>query len=245
VRPGAGVSGSDRVELIWANGAITQEWLEVTVLATANTGLAANDLFFFGSEIGDTGASNTATIFKVSALDTTGTQTHTATLGTNQPITNVFDFNRDGAVGAADITIDQIHGTTNSTGLVVIDISTGGPFAPLPAPATSAVSVTPTASGNASVASALVSSSQSQAPPAIPSWVVTRFAHLDLSRIDLNRGPVAKYFQHLAQEATPKSKAILVEADRAADASNLDDELLDGILAGLGVPRIAAAREKS
>ena len=41
VRAGAGVSGSDRVEIIW-NGAAApiKQWLEVIVLANANTGLA-------------------------------------------------------------------------------------------------------------------------------------------------------------------------------------------------------------
>jgi hypothetical protein len=39
VRTGAGVGGSDRVEIIWANGAIQKQWLEVIVLANANTGL--------------------------------------------------------------------------------------------------------------------------------------------------------------------------------------------------------------
>ena len=104
----------------------------MTVLANANTGLTANDVFFFGSAIGDAGVSNTSTIFKVSAVDTTITQTHVAPVGSNNPITNVFDFNRDGAVGTADITLDQTHGTTNVTGLQVINIGAGGPFAPLP-----------------------------------------------------------------------------------------------------------------
>ena len=34
--------------------------------------------------------------------------------------------------------------------------------------------------------------------------------HLDLNRIDLNPGPVATYFEHLAHENTTKSRAILV-----------------------------------
>ena len=37
VRAGAGVDGSDRVTLLWANGAIVNQWLQVSVLATANT----------------------------------------------------------------------------------------------------------------------------------------------------------------------------------------------------------------
>jgi hypothetical protein len=110
-------------------------------------------------------------------------------------------------------------------------IPIGGPFAPPPA-ATSAVAVGPMASGNASGASALVSSasSPSPAPPTISPWILNRLAHLDLNRIDLNHGPLAKFFEHLAHENTARSRAILVKADRVADALGLDEELLDGLL---------------
>jgi spore coat protein CotH len=53
VRAGDGVGGSDRVTLIWSDGAILNQWVEVTVLATANTGLADDDVFYFGSAVGD------------------------------------------------------------------------------------------------------------------------------------------------------------------------------------------------
>ena len=150
--------------MIWASGtAVTQKWLEVTVKAGANTGLAADDHFFFGSEIGDANKSNLSTIFKVTSVDTTSTQTHVAPVGNNNPITNLFDFNRDGAVGTADITLDQTHGTTNSTGLVIITIAAAGPFAP---PPPQRHQQQPTAASG--VASALVSSSPSPPPPAIP-----------------------------------------------------------------------------
>jgi hypothetical protein len=61
------------------------------------------------------------------------------------------------------------------------------------------------------------------------------FAHLELKRIDLNHGPVAKNLEHLAHENTAKSRAILVKADQLADSLGLDDELLDSMLAGLGL----------
>jgi hypothetical protein len=54
-----------------------------------------------------------------------------------------------------------------------------------------------------------------------------------LSQLDLNQGPIAKYFEHLAHDGTPNSKAILVKADQIADALSLDDELLDGLLVRL------------
>ena len=50
VRP---VDGLDRVTLIWDDGAITNKWVEVTVRAGANTGLAADDVFYFANLVGD------------------------------------------------------------------------------------------------------------------------------------------------------------------------------------------------
>jgi len=56
--------GVTRLTLIWhdadgvqADRAVTNQWLQVTVLATANTGLAAPDVFYFGNAIGDSGNS--------------------------------------------------------------------------------------------------------------------------------------------------------------------------------------------
>ncbi|MBI3838961.1 MAG: hypothetical protein HY288_13650 [Planctomycetia bacterium] len=220
VRSGAGVSGSDRVELIWADGAIQQKWLEVAVKATANTGLAANDHFFFGSEIGDTGSSNTATVAKVTSLDVTGVQTHGASLKTNIPLTNVYDFNRDGLVNSFDVTDAQTHGTSNKTGLQLINISAAGPLAQVSAEV-------PAPSGDR-VASALAGTSTSTTTPTISHWIVNRFSH-----IDANHGPIAKPFDHLADEHTVKSLEILVETDRSADTGDLDGELLDRLIRGL------------
>jgi hypothetical protein len=67
----------------------------VIVKATPNTGLVANDVFFFGNEIGDTGVSNTSTVAKVAAGDVTGARTHGASLAANIPITNIYDLDKD------------------------------------------------------------------------------------------------------------------------------------------------------
>jgi hypothetical protein len=63
------------------------------------------------------------------------------------------------------------------------------------------------------------------APPIIPPWIVNRLTHLNL-----NSGPIAKYFEHLANENTTRSRAILVKADQFADAMDLEDELIDGLV---------------
>jgi len=60
VRRGAGSGGTDRIELIWADGAIKHTWLQITVLATARTGLAASDVFYFGNSAGDADGDGTS-----------------------------------------------------------------------------------------------------------------------------------------------------------------------------------------
>jgi hypothetical protein len=54
VQIGGGVGDSDRVTLIWADRAIINQWLEVTVLGGGNTGLAADDVFYIGNAVGQT-----------------------------------------------------------------------------------------------------------------------------------------------------------------------------------------------
>jgi hypothetical protein len=55
--------------------------------------------------------------------------------------------------------------------------------------------------------------------PPIPPWISNCPAHLDPNSIDLNYGPLATFFQHLAQENTAKSRAILggLKPGRAID----------------------------
>jgi hypothetical protein len=64
-------------------------------------------------------------------------------------------------------------------------------------------------------------------------WIINPLALLDLNNIDLDHGPVATFFEHLAHEHTPKATATLVKADQVADALGLDDELLGGLLVRL------------
>ena len=78
VRAGAGVGGSDRVEIIW-NGAAApiKQWLNVIVLANADTGLAQKvgypvghgDQFFFGNAVGNMGTGDTVANALVTAAD--------------------------------------------------------------------------------------------------------------------------------------------------------------------------------
>ncbi|HZL37785.1 MAG TPA: hypothetical protein VFC78_20880 [Tepidisphaeraceae bacterium] len=100
VLPGIGADGSDRVEITWPDGSIKKEWLQVTVKADGSTGLAAPDVFYFGNAPGETG--NSAANAAVTVADALIARAHPSSAS---PITSNFDFNRDGAVNAADVLI--------------------------------------------------------------------------------------------------------------------------------------------
>ena len=60
VRQGDGVGGSDRITILWADNAIQNTWLQVTVLSDAHgghAGLAEDDVFCFGNAIAESGDS--------------------------------------------------------------------------------------------------------------------------------------------------------------------------------------------
>ena len=101
VRRGAGASGSDRVTLVWPDGAIRNTWLRVTVNANARTGLAEPDVFYFASLVGETGDGTFPT--RVTALDLLGVRRNLSRPGVTADPLNRYDFNRDGHVNALDV----------------------------------------------------------------------------------------------------------------------------------------------
>ncbi|MGA2035019.1 MAG: Ig-like domain-containing protein, partial [Thermoguttaceae bacterium] len=89
VSAAGGDSGSDEVVLTWANNAIpTGNWLQVTVAADQNTGLASPYTFYFGNLIGDVAGDG-----KVTTADVTAIQKQ---VGKTAGIANAYDVNRDG-----------------------------------------------------------------------------------------------------------------------------------------------------
>lgn len=94
VRRGAGDQGGDRVTFVWPDGAIKNAWLQVTVKANARTGLAADDVFYFGSLVGETGD------LQVTAVDYALVRMNA---GRPAPIGSRFDFDRDGRMTAFDL----------------------------------------------------------------------------------------------------------------------------------------------
>jgi hypothetical protein len=99
VRSGAGVGLSDRVTLTWPDNSIRNKWVQVTVKANADTGLAAPDVFYFGNLGGDTGDSLTTAA--VTATDLSRTRAKIGGYGGTD--TARFDHRRDGRINSADL----------------------------------------------------------------------------------------------------------------------------------------------
>ncbi len=109
------------VAIRWQNELIRNQWLQVTVKATARTGLAEPDVFYFGNAIGETG--NSSFEAKVSPADAIVVRNnpHSATVNP-AGIDDNCDFNRDKKVGPTDSIICRNNGTNSSTALQLITV---------------------------------------------------------------------------------------------------------------------------
>ena len=115
-RVGAGVNGSDRITITWADNAIQDEWLQVTALA-ANLGLSANYVFYFGNQIGSVGVNPSST--RVTAIDASAVQANYSGLSM-VPITDPYDINRDKSVNAIDASTVQANYTGLGSSLILL-----------------------------------------------------------------------------------------------------------------------------
>ncbi len=122
----------DRVTLIWADddwttpareaGSISKQWLQVIVLATANTGLLEPDVFYFGNAIGEGGDKygSTPSNAYVNATDEIGARRHPHAYGNVAAIYDPYDFNRTTRVDATDQIIARRHVTGYGSALSLI-----------------------------------------------------------------------------------------------------------------------------
>ncbi|HZN69072.1 MAG TPA: immunoglobulin domain-containing protein, partial [Tepidisphaeraceae bacterium] len=101
-RAGAGAGGSDRVTVVWADGAIRNKWLQVTYLPQgAPASSLSRDVFYFGNLVGEIG--DAASLARVSATDLLETRRKLRTSGL--PLTDRHDVNRDGRISVTDFAL--------------------------------------------------------------------------------------------------------------------------------------------
>lgn len=116
--PGKGASGSTRIHIGWIEErAVRGKWLEITVKANDVTGLAENDVFYFGNAVGDSGLGNTPDYALVDAIDRSSVRSNFAD---NVPVSSLYDFDRDSDVDDADVVIAKNNSTTFLTALRLI-----------------------------------------------------------------------------------------------------------------------------
>jgi hypothetical protein len=113
IRAGAGLGGSDRITMTWLDNQIQKQWLQVTVKATGNTGLAADDVFYFGNAIGECGNDPANAI--VNVTDVALTRANPRSPLTPAPVTFAYDYNRDGLVNVTDTAICRANQTSPLT----------------------------------------------------------------------------------------------------------------------------------
>jgi hypothetical protein len=114
--------------LIWPDGTIAKQWLQVTVLANANTGLAADDTFYFGNAIGEVGNS-LANAIVTSADEALIRVNFTTGFGT-APVNSPYDINKDRFVQTSDAALSRVNQTTAFSALRLIVVPASSPLGP-------------------------------------------------------------------------------------------------------------------
>jgi hypothetical protein len=120
VREGAGADGVDRIVLTWPDGSFAGQWLEVTVRATAATGLAVPDIFYFGNAPGESG--NSASNTFVDGTDFARARDNQRNFLNRAPIDFAMDYNRDSFVDGTDLAIARDSNTNFLTALRLLDL---------------------------------------------------------------------------------------------------------------------------
>ncbi len=106
--------------IVWPDNAIDKQWLQVTVLPGANTGLIEPDVFYFGNAVGETGDSTGDA--KVNARDMLGTRNNQRNFLDPAPIDFHFDFDRNARVNAVDMLIARNNTTHFLNALKLITV---------------------------------------------------------------------------------------------------------------------------
>ena len=118
---GAGTGESDRVTIIFPDGTIQNTWLRVTVLSNPlTTGLAENDVFYFGNLVGDT--SNSLAAATVDYGDVLRVFQHASpTVGVEATV----DIDRSGVIDSDDVAL-MLQNIFNSLPLISVPSAAAG-----------------------------------------------------------------------------------------------------------------------
>ena len=114
--PGGGSGGSTRIKIEFADNAIRDTWLRVTMLASANTGLATNDVFYFGHAMGDANVGNSGLPITVrnDEADALAIRQNQSLAPNSASVSNTYDVNKDGRINPIDIAIVRQYRSTRS-----------------------------------------------------------------------------------------------------------------------------------
>ncbi|HTM53372.1 MAG TPA: hypothetical protein VL175_05060, partial [Pirellulales bacterium] len=224
VRAGAGVGGSDRIEITWNNGDIFKKWLEVIVAANANTGLAQlsgaaagiGDVFMWGNAAGDAGPTvpgndDSSTNATVGPPDELEVRNHYATALANVPITNIRDMNRDAIIDGNDELFVRNNNTTVTTVTKYLNV-------------TLANAAPDGATGDTGpVASALTAPSTTSGPNVeLPRRIINEQVGDELD------SELLTYLLYYAwREKTASPRDTVLEKSEPTDTFELDESLLD------------------
>ena len=142
-------SGTQRVTITWPDNDIEKQWLQVKVLANDHTGLADDDVFYFGNAIGETGDNLGHAM--VNATDELLVRINPHSPINRATVTGQYDFNRDSLVNATDELLARFNATSPVTALRLFttpSLSSGAPLqalasTPLPSSISSSHSPVP------------------------------------------------------------------------------------------------------
>ncbi|HUT12392.1 MAG TPA: beta-propeller domain-containing protein [Thermoguttaceae bacterium] len=118
---GAGEGGSDRITVTWDDGAIVNQWLEVTMPAGLDTWLGEEDVFYFGNAVAESGNSDADA--RVTTIDLLLTRNNPRSFLNPAPVDFAFDFNRDGRVNTTDVLLARNSQTNFTNALKLVDFS--------------------------------------------------------------------------------------------------------------------------
>jgi len=121
VRRASGMTDTQRrVTLIWEDNAIRKEWLEVKVLANSDTGLANEDIFYFGNAVAEAG--NSTLDAQVTATDLLLVRNNPRNFLNPAEITFNYDYNRDAMVNSTDMLLARNNQTNFLNVLRLIEL---------------------------------------------------------------------------------------------------------------------------